>query len=59
MLMVSNRVMSAVMRGVILLRIGQASFARSSRSPGRFEPTFGGTWVSSGPITSAIRPIQS
>ena len=24
--------------------------------PGRLDPTFGGTWVSSGPITPAIRP---
>ena len=40
MLMVSSRVMSAVRRGVIFLRSGQASLARSSRSDGRFEPTF-------------------
>ena len=59
MLMVSSRVMSAVMRGVMLLRIGHASLARSSRSDGRVEPMFGGTWVSSGPITSAMPSIHS
>ncbi len=35
MLMVSSRVISAVRRGVMLLRSGQASLARSSRSDGR------------------------
>ena len=43
----------------MLLRSGQASLARSSRSDGRFEPMFGGTWVSSGPITSAMPSIHS
>ena len=31
---------------------------RSSRSPGRFEPTFGGTWDSRGPRTSAMPASQ-
>ena len=53
MLMVSSRVMSPVLR-TVSPRCPQASLARSSRSAGRREPMFGGTWVSSGPITSAM-----
>ena len=59
MLMVSSRVTSAVMRG------GDAALA-----PGQLgqveqiataacEPMFGGTWVSSGPITSAMPSSQA
>ncbi len=53
MLIVSSRVTSPVTRTVIP-RWLHANFARSRRSPGRCEPMFGGTWVNSGPITSAM-----
>ena len=58
MLIVSRRVTSAVVRTVIP-RWLQASLARSTRSDGRCEPMFGGTWVSSGPITSAMPSSQA
>ena len=53
MLIVSSRVTSPIMR-VVMPRWLQPSLARSSRSHGRCEPMLGGTWVSSGPITSAM-----
>jgi hypothetical protein len=53
MLMVNSRVTSPIIR-VVIPRWLQPSFARSSRSDGRRDPMFGGTWVSSGPITSAM-----
>ena len=53
MLIVSSRVTSPVVR-TVMPRWLHASFARSRRSAGLCEPMFGGTWVSSGPITSAM-----
>ncbi len=56
MLMVISRVTSAMVR-TLTPRLLQASRSVSSRSAGFFEPMFGGTCSSSGPITSA-RPAS-
>ena len=57
-LIVNRRVTSPTPR-TPSLRTLQAVRACDSRSPGVIEPTLGGTWMSSGPKTSATPFIQA
>ena len=58
-LIVNSRVMSATVCGSISLRSVQPSWATSLMSLAFLEPRFGGVSISSGPMMSAMRPIQA
>ncbi len=58
-LIVNNRVMSATVCWSISLRSAHPSCARSLMSPNFFDPTFGGVFMSSGPMMFAMRPIHA
>ena len=58
-LIVNSWVMSATVRWSISLRSDHPSCARSLMSPNRFEPTFGGVFMRSGPMMLAMRPIHA